>query len=327
MLNTDIDVEYQSGLDKQSDKTNDNISIDNINNINNIFENFKMYNNDNVVNNIPEVVEDFRNTSTTIFTNLYANKHINVTYVNGNFVFLRGNISIGLFSVSNVALYIISKITSKKLISSKVTQTIETYLVKCHNNGTKYIDIHLKHPDKSPFMNNINMVILFNNNIDNYRKHILDDYLMKINVAHKSKIKKNIDNFICVMLSYTMQLISTISKSIKSFNNENNLKCQLMRYSINTMYKISQYVHNQLGELMNLNKEIENSMLVALKLKAIIAKKMDILVKETKNNKLQHFDISNATNNNDTYQIIPLSKPVNTESIELNDVYKQDVDN
>jgi hypothetical protein len=149
-----------------------------------------------------------------------------------------------------------------------------------YDKSTKSASINLLDFDKSPFMSDINLIVKLNSMLHDFEKEKLENELSKVDDKYKKKIRQIIKKFIYRLLNYTLQLISIISDTIKDDDSKHKLKDELIKYSVGTVFRISQYTQNELNTLLDRNNEIEKSLTLNIKLGELLDAKINNLSKQ-----------------------------------------------
>jgi hypothetical protein len=153
-----------------------------------------------------------------------------------------------------------------------------------------YATINLKSHNESAFMGDVEMIVKLNKFLQTFMKSRLHDELKFVDQNHRKRVEHIVNQFMYMMLNYTMGLIEIVSSEIKDNPNKKGLAIELIKYSIGTMYRISKFVQEQLVMVVNSNKEIEKLMLMSAKMRSIMDIKLTKLLEqvELQNSRLAH---------------------------------------
>ncbi len=90
-----------------------------------------------------------------------------------------------------------------------------------------------------------------------------------------------------MMHNYTLQLLAIISDEIK--NNpqiDNEMKNNLVRYSVGLVYRISQFVQSQSKKIVEKMTDINNLLMLNTKLNKVVESKVDELITTLKSKQI-----------------------------------------
>ena len=165
-----------------------------------------------------------------------------------------------------------------------------------YDKNTKTANINLLDFNKSPFMGDIEFLLKISSQFDQFIKLKLNHELKFIDVKYRKNIELIIKQFHFKLLNYILALIMTISKNLKS---DHKLKTDLIKFSVWTVYKISQFVQNQISIAMKKSENIDNLLSINNSLRKIIKDKIDNL-----STPVEHqIDISPVNNINSLLQL------------------------
>lgn len=220
-----------------------------------------------------------------IFKNNIQNKSnilIGYNKQNKKFIFKNDlNKYLGSFTIMDIINYIAS--TYDKNINNESKYIIETFIGLIDLNDN-YANINLLNYTKSPFMGDLEMIIILNNNLAYYIKNELLNNLENFNEKYKDKIKDLIKIFIYKLLNYTLSLINLISYNLN--DNQNEIKIQLLKYSNIIIQFINEYIYAELNNLISQNKYYHELLTNNLKIKNKINYKIDFMIQKYKKNKM-----------------------------------------
>jgi hypothetical protein len=182
---------------------------------------------------------------------------------------------------------------------------------------------------ESPFMGDIEMLMKINNYLESYEKNKLEDDLKYVDEKIRPKMRLNVKMLIYKLLNYTLKLISVISSTIKNATDKDDLKQQLLKYSIGLVYRITQYIQDQMIVINKREMEIKSMLGLNNKLKQLLNLKMDKLLEEIKtiDQKGGYDDCNNSSDSNDDTSdqskiIGESNENISTVDGELNEVYQ-----
>ncbi len=210
---------------------------------------------------------------------------------------------LGSFSIDELMKYIAHKYDPKNQFLPSINQQRYNEAINIinkmigsvkYNKNLKYAYIDLLNYDDSPFMGNINSLVKLNNMLHNFEKDKLENALALVDDEYAKKIRQFVKKFIYIMLNYTLQLISITSEAIKNENTREALKKELMNYSIGIVFRISQYVQDQLRMLTDKADEIEKIVNLNIKTTQALENKIDNL--ESQYNTINTFNTVNVQN-------------------------------
>lgn len=199
---------------------------------------------------------------------------------------------IGSFSVEDLIKYASEPFDNKNQFMSHVNRfsycqsvvIIKNFIVTIEmKNKIKYAYISFHNYQTSPFMGDIELLIRLNDDLYNFEKYHLDKELTYVHPENAKYIKQTILRLIYMLLNYILQLIVIISDEIKNKPEiKTYLKDYLIKYSICTVYRISQFVQNQLNIVLKRDNELKKLFILHFKLKKNISLKMEKLIEEIK---------------------------------------------
>ncbi|CAH6421804.1 Hypothetical protein KVN_LOCUS492 [uncultured virus] len=158
-------------------------------------------------------------------------------------------------------------------------------------NKIKYLELKLHDYQTSAFMGDIELIMRLNKLLYEFESIHLENELQYVDEKNRGNIKQIIKKFIFMLLNYTIQLFSIVSEDIKNnLNISSNVKNQIIKYTIGTLYKLSNYVQYELNKNLSKQKNYISLMESSNILKKKLDDKLDIitqLLKETTENKQQ----------------------------------------
>jgi hypothetical protein len=208
-------------------------------------------------------------------------KKIAVNFHKDKFKFMdiSTNQNIGSFNIDHLIKYVsaysdkeeqfLMHINKSKYVNS--VSLIKNFVCRVeYNLSLKLTTVNLIDYTESPFMGDIEMLMIINNSLRSFEKSRLDSELRHVRENYRCDIEQSVKQLIYMFLSYTLGLISIISKSLKNVAGKEDLKKHLMEYTIGIVFRISQFIQTQLKIIAKQNKEIKNSIIINLKLKNLI---------------------------------------------------------
>lgn len=206
-----------------------------------------------------------------------SNDSIMVTHDGGKFTFY-SKAPLGHFTINQLIKYIGKQQYNEFMTNIDIDlskEVIETFIVKVHEN-----EIHLINYIQSPFMGNIEMLILLEKDITNYEKNIL---VSETNKISDQKIQKRvirfIKEFIYLIQNHMVRLIATLSDHIKNDPSRTKIKENLLGYSNALVYKISKYVICQLDQQKETINNLQENQCQIVKIKNVLNNKIESLAK------------------------------------------------
>lgn len=141
---------------------------------------------------------------------------------------------------------------------------IKAFIVTCDQmmNTLNNIQdaITLKDHNTSPFMGDIEMLIMLNNLMHSFEKRRLDGELMLIDEKHRKRAYLIIKNFIYSILKHTLKVLSIVSTKIKYDDSKKKLKENIMKYTAGIVFRITSFVKDQLNALNDSNQALEKTL-------------------------------------------------------------------
>lgn len=184
-----------------------------------------------------------------------------VKYENDNFIFYnKMNTEIGSFSDKDIINYIIYyKIMSDKINSTHKISSIASFdlikificTISLDNNSSDFI-LNLKSHITSPFMGDIEMLIILNNQLKKYETNEIDEIINKYpyfseNAESKNDLINYVKYFIYKLNIHTLQIISYLTEQMKDDQNRKSIRESLLKYSCGITYRITNYVKLQIN--------------------------------------------------------------------------------
>jgi hypothetical protein len=146
-----------------------------------------------------------------------------------------------------------------------------------YNKKNKSSRIVILDYNQSGFMADVELLVKLNDMLYKYLENDLNNVLAGIKKESREKMEKNVKKLVYLLLNYTLKLISIISEKLKN-NNREELKKQLVRYSISLVYRISIFVQEQLEIFYTHNKNMKEVMVYNIEIKDEIKDKLNKLL-------------------------------------------------
>lgn len=213
----------------------------------------------------------------------------------------------GHFTAIHVVKYLVRQINTdflKNLDHGISFELIETYICKSTNENNIFKTELISHL-QSAFMGNIEMVVKLYNDIRTFEKNNLILELERISVDPKirNKIMEILKQFIYQILSQALKLIASISDIIKNSPDKDLIRLTLLKYSSGIIFKISNFMKDQIELRTNDFKTLQNELIRSNKLKTDIYQKIEMLNNSIQ---IQNQQISNIITNLDKDEIISI---------------------
>lgn len=153
---------------------------------------------------------------------------------------------IGKISVSNIIRYIIGS-TLEQSIIDLIEMSI--CVKKDKSIKKKYHTDHITLVNKSPFLNNIEIMVVLNRW---FRK-------MDMSIKNMTDIEQRVvRKFICLLLEHTLRIISLLSKTI-SHNCSEELKKKLLRYSSEVLFRLTTITNSDIDMCIERYNKIQDT--------------------------------------------------------------------
>lgn len=198
----------------------------------------------------------------------------------------KSQLYLGSFSIDELMKYISHKYDPKNqflpFVKSQAYDEAVNVIKKMigsvkYNKNLKYAYIDLLNYNESLFMGDITSLVKLNNMLHTFEKETLDNALASVDSEYAKKIRQFIKKFIYILLNYTLQLISETSEIIMYDESKKKLKDELIKYSTGIVFRISQYVQEQLKILTDKMNEIEKIVDLNIKTTRALENKIDDL--------------------------------------------------
>jgi hypothetical protein len=195
--------------------------------------------------------------------------------------------NLGSFAVEDIVKYITTAFDKNSNFMpatdirgyNRSVQLIKLYIVNVnYKPDTKFLDIKLHTHNTSAFMSDIEMLMRLNNLLYKFEQENLMKEAQNVPKKYVHELIFTVQKFIYMLHNYTLQLIATISDEIKK-NPEisDDVKNNMIRYSVGIVYRISQFVQNQTKKLEGKMNDLTNILQLNANLKNIINSKIDAL--------------------------------------------------
>ncbi|AYV81636.1 MAG: hypothetical protein Harvfovirus47_6 [Harvfovirus sp.] len=211
-----------------------------------------------------------------IFT-FQSNDRIMVSHDEGKFSFYSKS-PIGHFTINQLIRYIGKEHYSEFMngvdpdLSKEI---IESFIVKINLSKIQLIS-HVQ----SPFMGNIEMLILLDHDLSDFERKNLPAHVKAItDIKIQKRVLRLIKEFIYLLQNHMVRLIATISSHLKNDPSRVKVKENLLSYSNALVYKISNYVLFQLELQSTAITHLEENQINLVKIKGVLNEKIDLLMK------------------------------------------------
>jgi hypothetical protein len=186
---------------------------------------------------------------------------VKLSQKDNNFIIYEKDKLLGIFGIPHIIKYITSKISNdflKDIEYESSIEIIEKFFCKFDNNDNIILIGYLN----SPIMGNIEIMMKIYSEINKFDQTILQTSIEKIeSKIIKNKIIKAIRNLEYLILNHSLKLIVNISDAIKNDNSKNELKINLVKYSIFITNKINYIICDNISDtktdIILLNAELE----------------------------------------------------------------------
>jgi hypothetical protein len=181
---------------------------------------------------------------------------------------------LGSFSVPQLVKYINSSYTDfmKSIDISVSSEVIKKYVCETYDTVSG-VEIRLVSHIDSPFMGNIEMILKMYNDLSRYEI----EGLAMLPPKDSKSIQCNVKQLIYLLLNKMLKLGSYISDVIKGDPAKDELKNQLLKYSVGAVYKISNMIRVELDNRSNEYKTLQNDLVRLSKVKLTMYEKMKLL--------------------------------------------------
>ena len=187
---------------------------------------------------------------------------------------------IGSFTASNIVKYAGSLYTPEFMthIDDK-TQTDAQALIESFVGKISLVSgvpvINLQTVSYSPFMGDVELLMRLNNDLYRFEKDELDKELRYVD-KKKDHVRFAVKKYIYSLLNYTMSLIAVV---VEQPDTEENISKLLLKYSVGLMYRIYQFVQEQIKNLTEHQQDLIRMVESSNKLRGVIESKVDGLIK------------------------------------------------
>lgn len=193
---------------------------------------------------------------------------------------------IGTFSVYNLIKYIVKDLESKNFLpdDDKNFPAIEGYICRIEKNK-----ITLKNHNESPFMGDLEMLIILNNELLSFEKRRLQAELLKVDIGNRPSIEIQVKKFIFMLLNYTLQIIAVVSDKIKDDPERRELRYRILKYTVSIMFRITQYINGQIEGINKRTVELTSAFDKCMQMRQSVNIKMEELTRLVRSQK-EHID-------------------------------------
>jgi hypothetical protein len=181
---------------------------------------------------------------------------------------------LGSFSVPQLIKYVNNSYTDfmKSIDISVSSEVIKKYVCETYDTISG-VEIKLVSHIDSPFMGNIEMILKLYNDLSRYEI----DGLSMLSSKDSKSIQCNVKQLTYLLLNKMLKLGSYISDVIKGDPTKEELKNQLLKYSVGAVYKISNMIRVELDSRSNDYKTLQNDLVRLSKVKLTMYEKMKLL--------------------------------------------------
>jgi hypothetical protein len=187
---------------------------------------------------------------------------------------------IGSFTASNIIKYAGSLHTPEFMthIDTKI-QTDAEALIESFVGKISLVSgvpvVNLQTVSHSPFMGDVELLMRLNNDLYRLEKDELEKELRYVD-KKKEHVRFAVKKFIYSLLNYTMSLIAVV---VEQSDTEENISKLLLKYSVGLMYRIFQFVQEQIKNLTEHQQDLFRMVESSNKLRGVIESKVDGLIK------------------------------------------------
>lgn len=174
---------------------------------------------------------------------------------------------IGSFTINDLVKYISSFVDTEnnfmanidvKIVKS-IIETNVCSIIPLQTHGM--IEIHLQDPIKTPFMGNINVLMIIYKMLKNFESMELEHMLSSVeNKVAKETIYRTIKLFNYTFVEHLLKVIAYISAQIKDDSSKASLREKLLQYSVSLVYSTSQYINSELTQMKSKFTSLNNGL-------------------------------------------------------------------
>ncbi len=216
----------------------------------------------------------------------------------------KNKILMGSFTALQLIKYIGVKLCTTFLDSIEYQSAIgiiEKYICTV-SNVDGFVKINLLDQLSSPFMGNIEMIMKLYQGIGNFDTKQLTNELNKIQDDKlKNKVSGLIKQLIYLLLNHALRLIANISDVIKNDPSKKEIKDMLMKYSVVIVYKMSNFMKNEIETKANEYKLLQDDLVRMGKVKIEMHKKITEIQTSLQEQNNQLVSISAKMDNSSMY--------------------------
>jgi hypothetical protein len=211
---------------------------------------------------------------------------------------------LGSFTAHQLIKYIATKIHSSFLDTvdcQSAIGIIEKYICTI-TNSDGFVKINLLNQLASPFMGNIEMVMKLYQGVGNYDSKHLPQELEKISDEKiRKKVSGIIKQLIYLLLNHALRLVANISDVIKNDDSKKELKDMLIKYSVVIVYKMSNFMKDEVETKMGEYKLLQDDLVRMGKVKIEMYKKITEIKTSIQEQNNQLAVITSKINNSSQY--------------------------
>jgi len=157
-------------------------------------------------------------------------------------------------------------------------EIVKKFIVKDVVKG-KDKDVILYDYNNSPFMGDIELLIRLNNQLDLNK---LSGSLNAVSAERRDEVNSIAKLTVYKLLNHTLKMISIASDRLVQKGGKSELKDTLLNYSVNTVYKITEFVKDEIETLKNKNQKIEKTLDLCKDVRTTLNGKMDTAISQIK---------------------------------------------
>jgi len=179
--------------------------------------------------------------------------NINVKFVNGIFQFYDSNNRlIGGFTIKDLIQFIIGVKIFNNINQSEANDIIEQFILSRENK------CHFKSHDNSPFMGNVGLLIILNNEFLKYKEKSFETDLALFNEKIQRKIEFVINRSLYEFSNYMLLIFDTILNEIKKDPQKIKIISDLHTCSIKILHQMNICLYNEVKMLSKKYYKLKN---------------------------------------------------------------------
>lgn len=204
---------------------------------------------------------------------------------------------LGYFTVDHIFKYVCQPYDEKGQVLNELDEKIYkrgkdlikmlVFKVEYNKKDKASNRINILDYNRSGFMSDVELLVKLNEMLYKYNETEANTSLSGLDKIIRAKMEKNFKKLIYLLLNYTLKLIAVLSDKLKDTPNRDNLKKQLLKYSVSLVYRISTFVQEQLQIFNEHNKHMKELLVYNIEVKDEIKNKLDKLLKTIQANNEQ----------------------------------------